>query len=115
MRKIAPLALLGGAALALAACGSSESASTEATADTVEMPADDALESVSEEPAEDTAANEGPPQGDGGDAEPPAPVTREVAETAADRAADVAAQAEAAAEAADAAADAAAAAAAIEE
>ena len=115
MKKIAGLALLGGASLALAACGSSESASTEATADTVEVPSDEALESVTEEPAEDTAANEGPP--DAGTGETPAPVTQEAAEAAAEKAAAVAKQAEAAAAAADAAdaADAAAAAAAAAE
>lgn len=58
MKKIANIALLGGATLVLAACGSSESASEEATADTVEVPADEALETVTEEPVEDAAATE---------------------------------------------------------
>lgn len=109
MKKIASLAMLGGATLALAACGSSESASTEATADTVEVAPDEALESITDEPTDDTAANEGPPEGE--DGPPPAPVSQEAAETAAEGAAEVAERAEAAAQAAEA-ADAAAAAAA---
>jgi hypothetical protein len=48
---IAPLALL-----ALAACGSSTDASADATADTVEIPADEALASVPD-PVADPAAN----------------------------------------------------------
>ena len=43
MKNLAPFAALAGAALLLAACGSSDDASTEANADTVEMPADEAL------------------------------------------------------------------------
>ena len=46
MTKIAPLSALSAvtaAALLLAACGSADDASTEASADTVEMPADQAL------------------------------------------------------------------------
>jgi len=46
------------ASLALAACGSADDASTEAEADTVEVAADEALEPVTEEPVEDTAASE---------------------------------------------------------
>ncbi|MEM8726872.1 MAG: hypothetical protein AAGE86_15260 [Pseudomonadota bacterium] len=109
MKKIINLAVIGGATVALAACGSSDPASTEATADTVEMPANEPLEPVSEEPVEDenadteTAEVEGPP---------PAPVTQEVAEDAAENAVDVVDRAEAAASEAEAAAAAAAAAAA---
>lgn len=40
------LALASTAALALAACGSADDASTEAEADTVEIPANDALDGV---------------------------------------------------------------------
>ena len=113
MKKFTSLALLGGATLALAACGSSEDASTEATADSVEIPTETALEDVTDEPVEDTAANEGPPQGDSAeDVAPPARVTQEAAEAAAENAESVAERAEAAAAAADAAA---AAAAAVEE
>ncbi len=94
MKKIAPLTLVAGAALALTACGSADDASTEARADTVEMPADEALEPIAEEPVADDAANASDP-------EPIEPVT--TAETA-DAAADVAAEAAAAAAAAEAAA-----------
>ena len=99
MKKIASLAMLGGATLALAACGSSDSASTEATADTVEVPSDEALEAVTEEPEEDTAANEAPPEGTAGP--PPAPVTQEAAQNAADAAEDTLGDVEAALEAAE--------------
>ncbi|MDQ0566360.1 hypothetical protein GRI55_02925 [Erythrobacter citreus] len=51
------IALTAAASLALAACGSSEDASTEAEADTVEMTADEALTDVEEMPVEDPAAN----------------------------------------------------------
>jgi hypothetical protein len=44
-------------ALALAGCGSSDSASTEAEADTVEIPANEALEGVNEAPVLDPNAN----------------------------------------------------------
>jgi hypothetical protein len=87
MKKLAPLALAAGAALSLAACGSSDDASTEARADTVEMPADEALEAISDEPVADPDAN-APDQ-----ATPAAD-----AEAAADAAAAVAAEAAAAAE-----------------
>ena len=54
------IALTAAASLALAACGSSEDASTEAEADTVEMTADEALTDVEEIPVEDPAANTAP-------------------------------------------------------
>lgn len=92
------LAVLSGATLALAACGSADDASTEATPDTVEMPADEALEPIVEEPVEDAEAL-GPPA-DPADNAPDLQTTEE----AADAAADVAAEAAAAAEAAEAAA-----------
>ena len=92
MKKLAPLALATGLALTLGACGSADDASTEATADTVEMPADEALEPVNEQPVADPAANT--PDA----AQTPAPTTAETA----DRAADVAAEAAAAAAAAEA-------------
>lgn len=87
MKKIAPLTLVAGAALALTACGSANDASTEARADTVEMPADEALEPIADEPVADGAA-------DASDPEPIEPVT--TAATA-EAAADVAAEAAAAA------------------
>ncbi|HCJ21041.1 MAG TPA: hypothetical protein DHV64_05810 [Erythrobacter sp.] len=54
------IALTAAASLALAACGSSEDASTEAEADTVEMTADEALTDIEEMPVEDPAANTAP-------------------------------------------------------
>ncbi|MEM7666533.1 MAG: hypothetical protein AAF250_11805 [Pseudomonadota bacterium] len=99
MKKFTTFALLGSASLVLAACGSAEDASTEATADTVEMPADEALEGLSDEPVEDEAAAIDE------EVAGPAAVTQETAETAAENAADVAAQVEAAAAEAEAAAN----------
>jgi hypothetical protein len=91
MRKIPALAVLAGAALALAACGSADDASTEASADTVEMPADAALAPIGEEPVADPSATA-----------TDSPVTdaeaEATAEESADAAADVAAEAAAAAE-----------------
>jgi hypothetical protein len=95
MRKISTLTALAGASLLLSACGSYDDASTEANADTVEMPADEALSAVSEEPVDDPNATA-----------TDAPATdAATAEDAADAAADVAAEAAAAAEAADAASE----------
>jgi hypothetical protein len=93
MIKIAPFAAATGAALLLAACGSADDASTEARADTVEMPADEALEAVTEEPVADPTAS----------AEDPAEVTNQTTAQAAEAAANVAAEASAAASAAEAA------------
>lgn len=47
-------------ALALAGCGRSDNASTEAEADTVEIPANEALEGVNEAPVVDPNANATP-------------------------------------------------------
>lgn len=44
-------------ALALSGCGRSDSASTEAEADTVEIPANEALQTVDEAPVADPGAN----------------------------------------------------------
>ena len=54
------IALAAASALALAACGSSDDASTEAEADTVEIGADDTLTDVTEEPVADPAATATP-------------------------------------------------------
>ena len=89
MRK-SNLLLAAVGSLALAACGGTDDASMEAEADTVEMPADTALEDVTEEPVADPAANTDE-----------AEVTEQTAEDAANAAADVAAAAEAAAAAAE--------------
>lgn len=50
------IAALSGATLLLSACGSADDASAEASADTVEMPADDALAPVAEAPVADPSA-----------------------------------------------------------
>lgn len=92
MRKALPFTALAGAALMLAACGSADDASTEASADTVEMPADAALAPVTEAPVADPSAT-------ATDA-PDALETPEAGATqAGDAAANVAAEAAAAAEA----------------
>ncbi len=56
MRKLFSLTAVSAAALALAACGSADDASTEASADTVEMPADSALAPISDAPVADPSA-----------------------------------------------------------
>lgn len=58
MTKLAPLALVA-AALALSACGGSESAKEEAQADNVEMPAEEAVSDVNATPVPDSAAEPG--------------------------------------------------------
>ncbi|MEX0341741.1 MAG: hypothetical protein AB3N06_04070 [Erythrobacter sp.] len=50
------IALTAAASIALAACGSTEDASTEAEADTVEIAADEALADIDSEPVDDPAA-----------------------------------------------------------
>ncbi|WP_324828686.1 hypothetical protein [Qipengyuania zhejiangensis] len=50
------IAIASAAALVLAACGNTEDASVEAEADTVEIPADDALTDVDAEAVEDADA-----------------------------------------------------------
>lgn len=56
MRKLLPLTAVTAATLVLAACGSADDASTEASADTVEMPADSALAPVTDAPVADPSA-----------------------------------------------------------
>lgn len=56
MKKFATLAFAAGAALALAACGSSESAKEEAQADNVEMPAEEAIPADAGTPVADASA-----------------------------------------------------------
>jgi hypothetical protein len=91
MRKLVALPAIAGTALLLTACGSSDDASTEASADTVEMPADAALAPVTEEPVAD-------PEATATDAPDTNAEAEASAEKAADAAADVAAEASAAAE-----------------
>lgn len=54
------IAMILAAPLALAACGSSDNASTEAEADTVEIPANEALQGVDATPVADPNANATP-------------------------------------------------------
>ena len=56
MKKLLTAAFISTFTLALAACGSSDDAATEAEADTVELPADEAMEDVTAEPVADPAA-----------------------------------------------------------
>ncbi|MEO1488694.1 MAG: hypothetical protein AAFR88_04550 [Pseudomonadota bacterium] len=102
MKQAITIALVSGTALALAACGSSDDASADATADTVEMPAAEALEPITEEPVADDAID-GPEEIDPAENA----VSEETATQAAENAASVAEQAEAAAAEAEAAASAA--------
>ncbi len=90
MRMLKSFAALSAATLMLAACGSADDASSEANADTVEMPADSALAPVSEAPVADPSAT-------ATDA-PEAAVPEATATQAGDAAADVAAKAVEAAE-----------------
>ncbi len=61
MKSVAYLTLASAAALSLAACGKSDKASEEATAENVEMPAEEAMSGVdaSAVPASDAAAAAG--------------------------------------------------------
>ena len=76
-------------ALALAACGRSDNASTEAEADTVEIPANEALQGVIEAPVADPGANAALPTG----AATPEMTEEERIQAAGDSAADTAAAA----------------------
>jgi hypothetical protein len=62
MKKFALIAFASTAALGLAACGSSDDASEDAMADTVEIPADEAMaglpDPVADEPGEATETTE---------------------------------------------------------
>ncbi|MDZ4308382.1 hypothetical protein [Allopontixanthobacter sp.] len=87
MNKITTVLFASLSALALAACGSSDDASVDAEADTVEMPANDAMEPVTEMPAADPDAN----AVDAASAEPEDPVGSE-ADAAGDAAAAAAAE-----------------------
>ena len=98
MKKTANVAALGALSLVLAACGSAEDASTDATPDTVEVPAEEALEPIAEEPVADTEATEEVTEADRA-------VPEETDTEAADAAAAEAAAAEAAAAEAEAALD----------
>lgn len=96
MNKLSGFAALSAFGLTLAACGSTDDASTEATPDTVEMPADEALAPIAEGPVEDDAAAETAEAVDPADTAPDLETTEEAADAAADVAAEAAAAAEAA-------------------
>jgi hypothetical protein len=68
MKKFIALAFATTAALALTACGSSESAKEEAQADNVEMPAEEAVGDVDATPVADASAGAGAEAATGGDA-----------------------------------------------
>lgn len=96
MKKLLSVAILGAATLSLAACGHSDDASSEATADTVEMPAD-------ELPATDvSAAAPAPVDAPAADASAAVQTPEDAARSAADNAAAAADAAKAAAAAAEA-------------
>lgn len=75
--------------IALAACGRSDNASTEAEADTVEIPANEALSGVEEAPVADPNANAAVPAGEA----TPEMTEEEKIQAAGDSAADTAAAA----------------------
>lgn len=75
-------------ALALSGCGRSDNASTEAEADTVEIPANEALEGVNEAPVVDPNANATPTE-----SATPEQTEEERIQAAGDSAADTAAAA----------------------
>jgi len=56
MKTFAKIAIVSAAALALSACGSSDKASEEATAENVEVPADEAVADATAMPSEDSMA-----------------------------------------------------------
>lgn len=53
LRNLPPFIALGAAAMVLSACGSSDDRSSEALPETVEVPAQEALEAITEEPVPD--------------------------------------------------------------
>lgn len=59
MKKILALAFVFPAALALAACGSSETAKEESQADNVELPAEEAVGDIAATPVADASAAPG--------------------------------------------------------
>lgn len=59
MKNYAVLAAVSAAALALAGCGKSDSAKEQATADNVEMPAEEAVQDVDATPVADASAAAG--------------------------------------------------------
>jgi hypothetical protein len=97
MRKLLFASLASASVLALAACGSSDDASADAEADTVEMPADEAMTEV-EDPVLDEAATEDAEEATAASADEAATAAEAASEAAADAAAAAAEAAESAAE-----------------
>ena len=91
MKKIAYAAFAALAALTLSACGSSDDASSDAEADNVEMPADQAMAGAAQ-PSPDALASD-----DVSSTEEAVSRAEDAGEKAADAAADVAAEASGAA------------------
>ena len=103
MRKFATTTLAAAAALGLAACGSADDASEEAIADTVEMPADDAMVDTPLPVADPDALSDTDQDAgaDAVDAQADAADAEAAADAAEQAAADAAAAAEAATQAAE--------------
>jgi hypothetical protein len=96
MTKFSLIAFASAASLALAACGGSDDASEDAMADTVEMPADEAMASAPEPAADTDVVADAADDAAAGAGEEAEATTAEVAEAAEAAAADAAAAAEAA-------------------
>ena len=92
MKKIIAAAMLSSAILALSACGSSDSASEEAEADTVEIPADEAMSGDVQAPVADEAGTSESAD-DAAEGEDPVAAAAKAAEAAAADAAAAAAPA----------------------
>lgn len=100
MKKIAYTAMASAFALALAACGGTDNASDDATADNVEMPADEAMSTEGvEAPSADDAAEAATDAAEA--SEDAADATQAAANDAEEAANDAAAAAEAATNAAE--------------
>ncbi|GAA4048553.1 hypothetical protein [Parerythrobacter jejuensis] len=98
MKTALRFGLVAAGALTLAACGDTEDASEEAMADNVEIPADEAMTEVADEPVADDAATADTAEEASTEATAEEQATAEAAgEAAADAAADVQAAVDAAA------------------
>ena len=82
MRKVAATALTGAAMLMVSACSDSDDRSLEAEPETVEMPAQEALEAITDEPVADPEASGPAPEVDAETAEAAANVAQEAAAAA---------------------------------
>lgn len=82
MRNVAATALAGAAMLMISACSDSDDRSLEAEPESVEMPAQEALEPITDEPAADPEASGPAPEVDPETAEAAANVAEEAAAAA---------------------------------